>query len=62
MNLSEIKSALKMGKIVHWKCSTYFLSFRPSTDELFVVCRTNSHMVGVSKWHKSEDFYVGGAK
>jgi len=62
MNFSEIKLALKTGKTVNWKCSSYIVSYRPTTDELFVICRINNHMVGVGKWHKAEDFYVGGAK
>jgi len=62
MNTAEIKTALRMGKTVNWKCSSYFLSYRVTTDELFVICRINNHMVGVGKWHKSEDFFLGGAK
>jgi len=62
VSTAEIKAALKMGRIVNWKCSSYFLSYRVTTDELFVICRINNHMVGVGKWHKSEDFFLGGAK
>lgn len=62
MNAEEIKTALKMGKTVNWKCSSYIVTFRATTDELFVLCRLNSHMVGVGRWHQASDFYIGGAK
>lgn len=62
MNNEEIKTALKDGKIVYWKCSTYYVSYRAHTDELFVVCRANNHMIGVGRYHVASDFYMEGAK
>ena len=62
MTIDQIKLALKMGQVVNWKCSSYIVTFRATTDELFVLCRLNSHMVGVGRWHQASDFYIGGAK
>ena len=59
MSTEEIKLALKMGKTICWKCSSYVVSFRAKTDELFILCKLNHHMIGVGKYHKSEDFYIG---
>tara|TARA_R110002126_G_scaffold15261_1_gene62837 strand:+ start:143 stop:331 length:189 start_codon:yes stop_codon:yes gene_type:complete len=62
MNTEEIKTALKSGKAVYWQSPNYSVSYRATTDELFVICRTNSHMIGVGKYHKPSDFYIGGGK
>ena len=62
MSIEEIKTALKSGKTVYWQSPNYFLSYRVTADELFIICRTNSHMVGVGRGHKASDFYIGGAK
>jgi hypothetical protein len=62
MNTVEIKTALKMGRTVNWKCNSYYCTWRVLTDEIFIVCRLNNHMIGYTKWHQASDFYIGGAK
>ena len=60
--IKEIKEALKKGKTVNWKCRNYIVTYNDATDELFVICLNNDHIIAVGKWHKSEDFTIGGAK
>jgi len=64
VSTAEILIAVKFGMKVCWKSPNYFVTFRPSTGELFITCALNSHMVGVGRWHKPEDFFIqqGGAK
>ena len=62
MNTEEIKTALKSGKSVYWQSPNYSVIYRASNDELYVLCRINSHMVGLGRGYKPSDFYIGGAK
>lgn len=64
MNLSQIKSAVKAGQVVHWATDSYVVKYNEPTGQFCIVCTANGHTIGLT-WrdgvtlngHPSE-FYV----
>lgn len=64
MTLEEIKQAVLVGKVVHWKTRAY--EVRPGCEGQFnVVCIDNNstvgltHIDGATMEEDPEDFYIG---